>query len=195
MNVKRLKKHLDDHEGLSTELPETAQRPAAVLILLVPGAEGPELIFTRRSKALSSHAGQISFPGGTIEAADSSPVHTALRESEEEIGLNSTNVEVLGTLDWYAMPTGFIVLPVVAHLTQYQEFTASPDEVSEIFSIPLHALLDISLYKSDTITRNGIKRTFYYLEFNEYYIWGATAAMLRSLALKWSKELAQESSD
>jgi 8-oxo-dGTP pyrophosphatase MutT (NUDIX family) len=192
MLVSKLRTYLSELDAVSDPELEAEQRLAAVLILLAPGDDGPELIFTRRSEDLSSHAGQISFPGGTIEADDTSPVHTALRESEEEIGLNSANVDILGTLDWYTMPTGFIVLPVVAHLRQKQDFTAAPDEVAEIFSIPLHTLLDISLYKSDSITRNGVKRLFYYFEFKEYYIWGATAAMLRTLALKLSKELLEE---
>ena len=147
------------------------QRHAAVLILLAPGSQGPELVFTRRSEALSSHAGQISFPGGTVEAEDPDPIHTALRESEEEIGLKRENVNILGTL---------------GSLQQSQGFIPAPAEVVEIFSIPLQDLLDIGLYKRDTIIRNGIKREFYFFEFKEYYIWGATAAMLRSLALKIS---------
>ena len=144
------------------------------------------MVFTRRSEALSSHAGQISFPGGTVEAEDPDPIHTALRESEEEIGLKRENVNILGTLDWYAMPSGFVVLPVIGSLQQSQGFIPAPAEVVEIFSIPLQDLLDIGLYKRDTIIRNGIKREFYFFEFKEYYIWGATAAMLRSLALKIS---------
>ena len=166
-----IKEQLFDHDDLSYPSLEAEQKLAAVLILLSPGDDGPELIFTKRSEDLSSHAGQISFPGGTIEAIDETPVHTALRESEEEIGLNTANVDILGTLDWYTLPSGFIVLPVVAHLKQKQDFTAAPEEVSDIFSIPLQTLLDASLYKSDSIIRNGVKRVFYYFEFNEYYIW------------------------
>tara|TARA_R110000772_G_scaffold172303_2_gene284153 strand:- start:221 stop:787 length:567 start_codon:yes stop_codon:yes gene_type:complete len=183
MNAANLKAYLQDHLAFVYPELQAEQRHAAVLILLAPGAEGPELIFTRRSKSLSSHAGQISFPGGTVEAADPDPIQTALRESEEEIGLISQNVDILGTLDWYEMPSGFVVLPVVGQLILEQRFVAAPAEVVEIFSIPLQHLLDISLYKRDTMVRNGIKRQFYYFEFKEYYIWGATAAMLRSLAL------------
>jgi len=186
MDAARLKKYLLDHDSPACPVLEAEQRLAAVLILMTPGNDDPELIFTKRSHELPSHAGQISFPGGTVETSDLDPVHTALRESEEEIGLNRDNVEILGTLDWYTMPTGFVVLPVVGHLTQRQEFVAAPDEVAEIFSIPLATLLDTSLYKSDIFTRNGMKKRFYFFEFKEYYIWGATAGMLRSLALKLS---------
>ena len=186
MDAEKLKPYLLDHDITVYPDLEAGQRLAAVLILLSPGNNGPELVFTRRSEELSSHGGQISFPGGTIEAGDTSPVHTALRESEEEIGLNRDYVDILGTLDWYTIPTGFVVLPVIGHMSQKQKFIAAPEEVAEIFSIPLQTLLDTSLYKSDTFIRNGIKRRYYFFEFKEYYIWGATAGMLRSLALKLS---------
>jgi 8-oxo-dGTP pyrophosphatase MutT (NUDIX family) len=186
MDTARLKTYLLDHDSLSYPDLGSEQRLAAVLILLTPGSEGPELIFTKRSQELSSHAGQISFPGGTVETADMSPIHTALRESEEEIGLKRDNVEILGILDWHTLPTGFVVLPVIGHLNQKQEFEAAPEEVDEIFTIPLTTLMDTSLYKQDVLSRNGIKRRFYFFEFKEHYIWGATAGMLRSLALKLS---------
>ena len=186
MDTTKLKTYLLDHDSLSYPTLDDQQRLAAVLILLTPGLDGPELIFTKRSQELSSHAGQISFPGGTVETADLSPIHTALRESEEEIGLKQGNVEILGTLDWHTLPSGFVVLPVIGSLNQKQDFAAAPEEVDEIFAIPLATLLDTSLYKSDTLARNGVKRRFYFFEFKEYYIWGATAGMLRSLALKLS---------
>ncbi|MBN4053683.1 CoA pyrophosphatase [Haliea sp. AH-315-K21] len=186
MDAKTLKPYLLDHNATVYPTVGAKQRLAAVLILLTPGDDGPELIFTRRSEHLPSHAGQISFPGGTVEPDDASPIETALRESEEEIGLNRAYVDILGTLDWYTIPSGFVVLPVIGHLSQKQKFKAAPEEVAEIFSIPLRTLLDTSIYKSDTFTRNKIKRRYYFFEFKEYYIWGATAGMLRSLALKLS---------
>lgn len=167
---------------------ELKQRLAAVLILLIPGPAGPELVFTQRSQELPSHAGQISFPGGTVEAADPDPIYTALRESEEEIGLMRDKVEILGTLDWYQMPTGFTVLPVVAQLQEAQDFVAEPGEVVEIFTVALRDLLDISQFKQDSLIRNNIKRTFYYIDINGYYIWGATAYMLRKLMLTLGDE-------
>ncbi len=186
MQSNELKAFLKPHEDIDYPDLQPEQRLAAVLVLLCPGDEGPELVFTRRSEHLPNHAGQISFPGGTIEPGDEGPVHTALRESEEEISLNSTKVEILGTLDWYTMPAKFVVLPVIGQLNQQQEFEAAPDEVAEIFSIPLRTLLDVSLYQSNTLTRNRIKRRFYFFEYKEYYVWGATAGILRSLALKLS---------
>ena len=186
MKAEKLKSYFLDYKKIVCPTIEAEQRQAAVLILLVPGDNGTELIFTRRSEGLSSHAGQISFPGGTIDANDKSPIQTALRESEEEIGLNRANVEVLGTLEWHSIPSGFLVLPVIGCLNQEQVFKPEPNEVAEIFTIPLHLLLDTSIYKQDTYNRNGINIKFYFLEFKEYYIWGATAGMLRSLAIKLS---------
>lgn len=187
MNATNLKACLQDHRAFVYPELQAKQRHAAVLILLAPSKAGPELIFTRRSESLSRHAGQISFPGGTVDADDPDPIQTALRESEEEIGLISQNVDILGTMEWYVMPSGFVVLPVIGQLLQSQSFVANPAEVVEIFSIPLQTLLDVKLYKSDTMTRKGIKRRFYYFEFKEHYVWGATAGMLRSLALLLSK--------
>ena len=183
METEKLKSCLLDHANVVYPSLKADQRLAAVLILLVPGDNGPELIFTKRSEDLSSHAGQISFPGGTLESKDKSPIHTALRESTEEIGLKRDAVDILGTLDWHSIPSGFVVLPVVGQLAKTQIFTPEPGEVAEIFSIPFHLLLDTTLYKQDSYNRNGIRRDFYFFEFKEYYIWGATANMLRSLAL------------
>jgi len=163
--------------------PADSQRLAAVLILLIPGENGPELVFTRRSKALPSHAGQISFPGGSVDKTDPDPVFTALRESEEEIGLLRDNVEVLGTLDWHNMPSGFTVLPVVAQLLEAQDFVAEPGEVVDIFTLSLEQVLDTERFKQDSLVKKNIKRTFYYIDIEGYYIWGATAAMLRKLVL------------
>jgi 8-oxo-dGTP pyrophosphatase MutT (NUDIX family) len=163
--------------------PENSQRLAAVLILLVPGVDGPELVFTQRSKALPSHAGQISFPGGSVDVSDPDPIFTALRESEEEIGLIRGNVEILGTLDWHDMPSGFTVLPVVAQLVEVQDFVAEPGEVVDIFTLRLEQMLDTDCFKQDSLIINNIKINFYYIDIEGYYIWGATAAMLRKLIL------------
>ncbi len=179
-----LKQKLDIKAELPILTPsEVRQRFAAVLMLLIPGENGPELVFTRRSQELPSHAGQISFPGGSVDAGDPDPIYTALRESEEEIGLKRDKVEILGTLDWYQMPSGFVVLPVVGHLLEVQDFIAEPGEVVDIFTLAVRDLLDTRQFKQDKIVRDNIKRTFYYIDINGYYIWGATAYMLRKLML------------
>ena len=114
--------------------------------------------------------------------ADPDPVHTALREAREEIALEESQVEVLGILDVDLLPSGFAVAPVLAVMESRPRLTANPDEVAEIFTIPLSIACDLSRYGQDFLIRNGRKRVFYVLEVDDYYIWGATARMLRSLA-------------
>lgn len=155
---------------------------AAVLILVHPGQHEPEIILTRRSNSLSNHAGQISFPGGSIEEGDNDPVHTALREAQEEVALELSHVDVLGILDITVLPSGFAVAPVLAVSSRIPELTPNPAEVEEIFSVPLSLVSDISSYRKDSLIRNGQRREFLILDFEDYYIWGATAKMLHSLA-------------
>lgn len=157
-------------------------RLAAVLILAYPGAGEPHIVLTRRTDHLPNHAGQISFPGGSVDAADPDPVHTALREAQEEIALDGSSVEVLGVLDVAVLPSGFAVAPVLAVTEQEPLLTPNPDEVEEIFSIPLSMVSDPDRYGRDFLERDGLRREFHYLHYGEYYIWGATARMLRSLA-------------
>ena len=157
-------------------------KTAAVLILIYPGRKGLETILTRRSGQLPNHAGQISFPGGRLEPDDANLVQTALREAHEEIGLDIRQVEVIGCLQSVHLPSKFHVTPVVGLMEQKPSLTPEPGEVEEIFSIPLAVVLDIGLYQQGSNITNGIKKEFYYFDYNEYYIWGATAYMLRSLA-------------
>ena len=164
-------------------------RLAAVLILVYPGPEGLNIILTRRSDALPTHAGQISFPGGSVAEADPDPVHTALREANEEIRLESSAVEILGVLDVTVLPSGFAVAPVLAVVESEPQLAANPEEVDEIFSIPLQVVADLAQYRTDTLERDGIQREFWYLEYQGRYIWGATAKMLRTLAVLLQEEL------
>ena len=112
-------------------------RLAAVLILIYQGSHEPEIILTQRSSSLTNHAGQISFPGGTVEEGDSDPVHTALREAREEIDLQEHEVEVLGIMETTTLPSGFAIAPVLGVMESLPRLTANPGEVEEIFSIPL----------------------------------------------------------
>lgn len=157
-------------------------RLAAVLILLYPGAHEPHIVLTRRAGHLPNHAGQISFPGGSVDADDTDPVYTALREAREEIDLDDETLEVLGVLEVTLLPSGFAVAPVLAVMDCKPELRANPAEVEEIFSIPLSMTTDLSRYGKDSVERDGIRREFHYLHYGDYYIWGATARMLRNLA-------------
>ena len=158
-------------------------RLAAVLILIYQGSHEPEIILTQRSSSLTKHAGQISFPGGTVEEADRDPVHTALREAREEIDLNEEGVEILGIMETITLPSGFAIAPVLGVMESLPVMSANPGEVAEIFSIPLSLANDLSRYQMDFLERDGKRRDFYILEHKDYYIWGATANMLRTLAL------------
>jgi len=156
--------------------------PAAVLIPIVMRAGGPMLLFTQRTAHLSDHAGQVSFPGGRMEETDASAIHTALRETEEEIGLARRHAEVLGTLPDYFTGTGYQVTPVVALVWPPFDLQADPHEVAEIFEVPLAFLMDGANHQRRTVDiPEGTRRTFYAMPYDRFFIWGATAGMLRNL--------------
>jgi 8-oxo-dGTP pyrophosphatase MutT (NUDIX family) len=157
--------------------------PAAVLICLVWRPEGPTVLLTRRSDNLPTHPGQVSFPGGKQEAQDSGPVDTALREAEEEIGLARAQVAVLGTLPRFVTITRFSVVPVVGMVAEPVVLTPHPGEVAEIFEVPLAHVLRAEQYQRHPYERDGAQSFYLALPWQEYFIWGATAAMLRLLAL------------
>jgi len=118
-----------------------------------------------------------------VEEADRDPVHTALREAREEIDLNEEGVEILGIMETITLPSGFAIAPVLGVMESLPVMSANPGEVAEIFSIPLSLANDLSRYQMDFLERDGKRRDFYILEHKDYYIWGATANMLRTLAL------------
>lgn len=157
-------------------------RIAAVLLAIYEVDGSSCIILTRRSKTLPQHAGQISFPGGSREAGDSSLVETALREAEEEIGLLRNKVDVMGELPPLNLPSGFWVSPVIGLLQETPTLQPDPGEVDEIFTLPLPLLFRKDLFQQGSMVRNGIKRDFYYIDYKDYYIWGATATMLFNLA-------------
>ena len=155
--------------------------PAAVLFPIVLRDNGQTVLLTQRTAHLKDHAGQISFPGGRVEEEDQSPVHTALRETEEEIGLAREHVEVLGFLPEYRTGTGFRVTPVVALVTPPFELALDPFEVAEAFEVPLAFLLDPANHKRHSLHYRGALRHFFAMPYGDYFIWGATAGMIRSL--------------
>lgn len=155
-------------------------RTAAVLVPILDSSE-PELVFTRRAEHLPQHPGQVSFPGGAAEQGDSTAVHTALREAREEIGLPTEVTRPIGFLDRMDTISDYRVLPVVALIKPPVHWVPDVREVAEVFSVPLGVVLDRSRYKSLRIERNGVTGTTWSLKWNEYNIWGATAAILINL--------------
>lgn len=156
-------------------------RTAAVLVPLVDRPEGMSVLLTLRNASLPHHAGQISFPGGRIEATDASAAETALRETEEEIGLARANVEIVGRLDDYITGTGFLVAPIVGLIHPPYALSPDPSEVEAVFEVPLAFFLDPANHRRESRMFNGIERRFYAMPYGDKYIWGATAAMLMNL--------------
>ncbi|MDP2882409.1 MAG: CoA pyrophosphatase [Azonexus sp.] len=156
--------------------------PAAVLFPIVLRDGGQMVLLTQRTAHLRDHAGQISFPGGRVEAEDLSPSHTALRETEEEIGLPRERIEILGFLPEYRTGTGFRVTPVVALVLPPFELQPDPFEVAEVFEVPLAFLLDPANHQQHSLHYRGALRNYFAMPYGDYFIWGATAGMIRSLS-------------
>ncbi|MCE9506950.1 MAG: CoA pyrophosphatase [Alphaproteobacteria bacterium] len=155
-------------------------RPAAVLVPLLKRDTGYTVLFTQRTAHLNAHAGQISFPGGGADETDRDPAATALREAAEEIGLLPQNAEILGTLDPYITRTGYRVAPVVGLIKTLQEWKPDSFEVEKIFEVPLDYILSPGALVCKKVTLEGRERNFYALTWQDFYIWGATAGMLRN---------------
>ena len=155
---------------------------AAVLVPIVDHADGLTVLLTQRGAFLKDHPGQISFPGGRSEETDDDSTATALRESEEEIGLNPNQVQILGNLDVCLTGTGFRVVPVVGLITPPLNLRLRTFEVADAFEIPFSLVLDAENYRRDhVVTDSGQHREFYVLDYGDHYIWGATARMLVNL--------------
>ena len=156
--------------------------PAAVLVPLIDRPGGMTVLLTRRTAHLKSHAGQVSFPGGRAEADDATPEDTALRETEEEIGLARRHVRVLGRLGVRETGTGYRVAPVVGLIDPPLRLAPDPAEVAEVFEVPLSVVLDRTNYRFETRVQRGAARRFYALPYDGFHIWGLTARLLINLA-------------
>jgi len=154
---------------------------AAVLVPLIGREEGVNVLLTQRTPHLFDHGSQISFPGGRVEGGDSSREETALRETEEEIGLERGRITVLGRLPDYEIPSGFRITPVVAWIEPPFELKPDPFEVAEAFEAPLAHFLEPSNYQRREYRFRGRHRHYLAVPFEGRYIWGATAGMLYSL--------------
>ena len=188
--VERAVRALDDlprgdefgDRDLNPSLPRTdRRRPAAVLVPIVERPEGSAVLLTRRADHLHDHPGQVCFPGGRLDDADAGPIDAALRETAEEIGLAREFVEITGLLDGYETVTGYGVTPVVAFIRPGFDLTLDAFEVAEAFEVPLAYLLDEASRRVHSGMRDGHRRYFYAFEYENRYIWGATAGMLVNL--------------
>lgn len=156
-------------------------KEAAVLVPLIDRPDGLTVLLTHRTAHLANHAGQVSFPGGRVDLADCDVEETALRETQEEIGLDRSHARIIGRLDTYITRTGFAVTPVVAVIDPPFELTPDPFEVAEVFEVPLSFLLDPNNHQLCSREFEGTVRYFYAMPYGRHYIWGATAGILMNL--------------
>ncbi|MEM9523409.1 MAG: CoA pyrophosphatase [Pseudomonadota bacterium] len=189
--IARLQDALTDPAGPSSDfdlnpefrpLENRELRPAAVLIAVRHAQRGPEVVLTRRSAHLRHHPGQIAFPGGKVDAGDADAVAAATREAWEEIGLPPSALRQMGTLPAHETTTGFTITPVVAEVTASVEWRPEAGEVDEVFQAPLTHVLDRDRFVIKTRLWRGRRHRYYAVPYGRYYIWGATARILRALA-------------
>lgn len=162
--------------------PNTLLRPAAVLVGLAEREQGLSVLLTKRASGLRHHPGQIAFPGGKIDDGDTDATAAALREAHEEVGLDPALVQTLGELPPHTTVTGYAVIPVLGHIRDAFDPIAQPGEVEEAFFVPLAHLADPDSYRVERRLWLGQWRSYYIVPWGPYYIWGATARMLKALA-------------
>ena len=160
---------------------------ASVLIPVLTFQKNLEILLTKRSTNLKNHPGQIAFPGGKKEKFDSSPIETALRETEEEIGLSQHLVEIVASLPTHKTATGFVIKPYIGIISQPFEETLRGGEVDEIFTVPFDHILNEENFSIQTRTWNGSQRKYYAVPYGPYYIWGATARIMLNLSQALSR--------
>jgi 8-oxo-dGTP pyrophosphatase MutT (NUDIX family) len=161
--------------------PPEKYRAASVLVPIVTRTPDIMILLTQRTEDMPSHAGQVAFPGGRRQDNDADAVATALRETEEEVGLDRSFIDVIGSYDHYRTGTGFEITPVVGIVTPGFTTRADPREVADVFEVPLDHFLDEANHRIDSRSWQGRERRFYAMPYGQRYIWGATAGMLKNL--------------
>lgn len=183
-HISPLKGDHDLNEALVARLDQHPPplKAAAVLVPVIPRADRLFVILTQRPEHMTSHAGQVAFPGGKVDKTDASALAAALREADEEIGLAPAFVRPLGCLDVYQTGSGYRILPVVALVESEFEARPNPHEVAEVFEVPLDFLIDRANHIVEEAEWRGNMWRYYSIPFGERYIWGATAGMIRNLS-------------
>jgi len=167
--------------GIRSKAPPSDPISAAVLLPIIIRRRTPMVLFTLRSTDLNAHAGQVSFPGGRVEASDSDAVAAALRETHEETGINPAQVKPLGLLDYVDTITHYRVMPVVGMVDETAVITPDQREVAEVFELPLAELLKAEHYQRQSVSHDGQRRSFYSYRYSDHTIWGVTAGILMNL--------------
>lgn len=178
------KRFADDGESLQLTPTTAPLKSAAVLVLLVnnEGEHAPHILLTKRTAHLTDHAGQISFPGGRVEATDADACAAATRETFEETGVPANAIEVLGILPQYTTGTGYLITPVVAWADASLTYSPDPAEVADVFEVPAAFLLNPLNHRQESAMYKGRMRDYYAIPYGKHYIWGATAGMLITMA-------------
>ncbi len=163
------------------EMKGARYKDAAVLIGLREAANGTHVILTQRTEHLASHAGQVAFPGGKIDPEDASAEAAALREAQEEIGLDPSYVDVIGRLPDYLTGSGYRIMPVLAQVNPQAELTRNPQEVEAVFEVPLAFLMDTGNHMRESRMWQGVERHYYTMNHSGHRIWGVTAGIIRMM--------------
>lgn len=189
--AERVRRWQPDHDDLTgdhslnpefTQAMVTAKmRDAAVLVPVVDRGSEATLLLTRRTDTLRKHSGQIAFPGGAIDPEDGTAENAALREANEEIGLVSERAEILGAMPRYLTGSGFSITPVLAVVNTPFDVHPNPDEVADIFEVPLSFLMNPDNHRRESRLFNGTERFYYAMPYHERFIWGVTAGIIRGL--------------
>ncbi len=172
---------IGDHSLNALTPAETDLRAAAVLVPIIERPHGPTMLLTVRASHLPKHSGQVAFPGGKVEDVDGGPAAAALRETFEEVGIQPDLVSVAGCIDVYETVTAYRVLPVLGFVEPDFELNVDANEVADVFEVPLDFILDPRNHRVETRQFQGYERRFYAMDYNGYFIWGATAGMIRNL--------------
>ena len=183
--IAQITKPTSDFDLNSSNYKSSGQtKEAGVLLPIIRQFDGIYLVLTKRAAHLSTHPGQISFPGGKRENKDTNIEATALREAQEEIGLKTEVVEVLGRLPAHETVTGFQITPIIGWIETNWTAVADPNEVTEVFQVPLSYITNIKNFQIQDRVWNGRKRYYYTVPYGPYYIWGATACILYNFAME-----------